>query len=113
MKTSLKTCVAQIFSCCPKNLSCPKFSGGWSPPRAPPPPARTPMVSVFQGLLLVIVIMIDGSEKRNFMLHSKFHSFHVIEKCSKRCLLSDDFTLDIESSFKLNVACRGALSNFV
>ena len=86
---------------------------GAGAPLAPPPPARTPMVSVFQGLLLVIVIMIDGSEKRNFMLHSKFHSFHVIEKCSKRCLLSDDFTLDIESSFKLNVACRGALSNFV
>ena len=69
-------------------------------------------VSVFQGLLLVIVIMIDGSQKRNFMLHSKFQSFHVAEKCSKRCLLSDGFTLDIESSFKLNVACRGALSNF-
>ena len=110
METSLKTCFAQIFSCCPKNLSCPKFWRGWSPPR--PLPARTPMVSVFQGLLLVIVVMIDGSEKRNFMLHSKFQSFHVIEKCSKRCLLSDDFTLDIESSFKLNVACRGALSNF-
>ena len=94
----------------PKNLSCPKFWGAGAP--LAPLPARTPMVSVFQGLLLVIVIMIDGSEKRNFMLHSKFQSFHVIENCSKRCLLSDDFTLDIESSFKLNVACRGALSNF-
>ena len=111
METSLKTFFVQIFSCCPKNLSCPKFWGGWSPPR-PPPPARTPMVSIFQGLLLVIVIMIDGNEKRNFMLHSKFQSFHVIEKYSKRCLLNDDFTLDIESSFKLNVACRGPLSNF-
>ena len=102
------------FLLLPKKSEWPKIFGGLEPPSPPlPPPARTPMVSVFQGLLLVIVIMIDGSEKRNFMLHSKFHSFHVIEKCSKRCLLSDDFTLDIESSFKLNVACRGALSNFV
>ena len=31
---------AQIFSCCPKNLSCPKF-GGAAAPLAPP--ARTPM----------------------------------------------------------------------
>ena len=100
------------FLLLPKKSEWPKIFGGLEPP-SPAPPARTPMVSVFQGLLLVIVIMIDGSEKRNFMLHSKFHSFHVIEKCSKRCLLSDDFTLDIESSFKLNVACRGALSNFV
>ena len=27
MKTSLKTDFAQIFSCCPKNLSCPNFGG--------------------------------------------------------------------------------------
>ena len=40
MKTSLKAGFAQIFSCCPKNLSCPKF-GGAAAPLAPP--ARTPM----------------------------------------------------------------------
>ena len=40
METSLKTGFAQIFSCCPKNLSCPKF-GGAAAPLAPP--ARTPM----------------------------------------------------------------------
>ena len=39
MKTSLKAGFAQIFSCCPKNLSCPKFGGGCSPPR-PPRPVR-------------------------------------------------------------------------
>ena len=38
---SLKTGFAQIFSCCPKNLSCPKF-GEATAPLAPPPPARTP-----------------------------------------------------------------------
>ena len=40
METSLKTGFAQIFSCCPKNLSCPTF-GGAAAPLAPP--ARTPM----------------------------------------------------------------------
>ena len=45
MKTSLKAGFAQIFSCCPKNLSCPKF-GGAAAPLAPP--ARTPMgVTIF------------------------------------------------------------------
>ena len=37
METSLKTGFAQIFSCCPKNLSCPKFMGGLQPPRPPGP----------------------------------------------------------------------------
>ena len=40
METSLKTCFAQIFSRCPKNLSCPKFGGGGGgciPPRPPGP----------------------------------------------------------------------------
>ena len=36
METSLKTGFAQIFSWCPKNLSCPKF-GGAASPLAPPP----------------------------------------------------------------------------
>ena len=40
METSLKPGFAQIFSCCPKNLSCPKFWGGCSPPRPPPRPVR-------------------------------------------------------------------------
>ena len=51
METSLKTGFAQIFSCCPKNLSCPNI-GGAAAPLAPP--ARTPMVAgkshVFPGL---------------------------------------------------------------
>ena len=40
METSLKTGFVQIFSCCPKKLSCPKFGGGCIPAR---PPASTPM----------------------------------------------------------------------
>ena len=44
MQTSLKTGFAQIFLCCPKTLSCPKFGEAAAPPRPPPsPPARTPM----------------------------------------------------------------------
>ena len=41
METSLKTGFAQIFSCCPKKLSCPKFGGAAAPFALP---ARTPMV---------------------------------------------------------------------
>ena len=37
MKTSLKAGFAQIFSCCPKNLSCALIWGGCSPPRLPGP----------------------------------------------------------------------------
>ena len=37
MQTSLKTGFAQIFSCCPKKLSCQKF-GGAAAPLAPPGP---------------------------------------------------------------------------
>ena len=40
METSLKTGFAQIFSCCPKNLSCPNFGGAAA---SLAPPARTPM----------------------------------------------------------------------
>ena len=36
METSLKPGFAQIFSCCPKNLSCPKFGGAAAP--LPPGP---------------------------------------------------------------------------
>ena len=36
METSSKPGFVQIFSCCPKNLSCPKF-GGAAAPLAPPP----------------------------------------------------------------------------
>ena len=48
METSLKIGFAQIFSCCPKKLSCPKFGGATAPLV---PPARTPMLvtSIWQG----------------------------------------------------------------
>ena len=51
METSLKTGFAQIFSRCPKNLSCLKF-GGAAAPLAPP--ARTPMQPVLSHSLFLI-----------------------------------------------------------
>ena len=47
MEASLKGGFAQILSCCPKNLSCPKFGGGAAASVAPA--ARTPMVAVPSG----------------------------------------------------------------
>ena len=44
METSLKTSFAQIFSCCPKVLSCQIFFWGGGAP-TPPLPACTPMYS--------------------------------------------------------------------
>ena len=49
METSLKTDFAQIFSRCPKNLSCPKFGG----PAAPlAPPARTPIFGLMHAWVM-------------------------------------------------------------
>ena len=67
METSLKTGFAQIFSCCPKKLSCPKF-GGAAAPLAPP--ARTPMTLSIErrlktrdthisGLQITISVLLD------------------------------------------------------
>ena len=42
---------AQIFCCCPKKLSCPKF-GGTAAPLAPP--ARTPMATQFWAKIVVV-----------------------------------------------------------
>ena len=45
MGTSLKTGFAQIFSCCPKNLSCPKFGGAAAP--SPPTPSPPPLSGAY------------------------------------------------------------------
>ena len=59
METSLKTGFAQIFSCCPKNLSCPKF-GGAAAPLAPP--ARTPMPNIAE-FFFSLARLIEGLER--------------------------------------------------
>ena len=56
METSLKTGFAQVFSCCPKNLSCPKF-GGSAAPLAPP--ARTPM---WLATLFIVISTVEISK---------------------------------------------------
>ena len=60
MKTSLKAGFAQIFSCCPKNLSCPKF-GGAAAPLAPP--ARTPMWVPVKGSTFQMKIKVSLCNK--------------------------------------------------
>ena len=56
METSLKSSFAQIFSCCPKNLSCPNFGGAALSPPRPPPPARTPMLENKKLYKFVIIV---------------------------------------------------------
>ena len=52
METSLKSGFAQIFSCCPQQLSCPKFGGAAA---LLAPPARTPMtLTTFVGQKLIL-----------------------------------------------------------
>ena len=53
METSLKTGFAQIFSGCPKNLSCPNFGGAAAPP-SPPWPVRLWMHALFSILRLLV-----------------------------------------------------------
>ena len=65
MKTSLKAGFAQIFSCCPKNLSCPKF-GGTAAPLAPT--ALTTMKSnngkIKESFFLILSAYINDSEQK-------------------------------------------------
>ena len=61
METSVKTGFAQIFSCCPKNRSCPNF-GGAAAPLAPP--ARTPMANMnktaFRGVAFIVFMTFEA-----------------------------------------------------
>ena len=54
METSLKTGFAQIFSRCPKNLSCPKFGGAAAPlaPFGPYAYARQSLSEEYQNSCL-------------------------------------------------------------
>ena len=62
METSLKTGFAQVFFCCPKNLSCPNFAGAAAPLA---PPARTPMT--FHNLM-----------SETWVLIGRFHSIRLL-----------------------------------
>ena len=65
METSLKIGFAQIFSCCPKNLSCPNFGGAAATLARP---ARTPMIRI-------------ENKKYNEKLNKAMHKFvRVLDK---------------------------------
>ena len=65
METSLKTGFAQISSCCPKNLSCPKF-GGAAAPLAPP--ARTPMLVYIKFLYMAGFTFLEVTQEGMYKL---------------------------------------------
>ena len=68
METSLKTGFAQIFSCCPKNLSCPNFGGAAAPLASP---ARTPMFRKFEQIMAKLIFdLIDLNYGMNSMKDS-------------------------------------------
>ena len=69
MVTSLKTDFAQIFSRCPKNLSCQKF-GGAAAPLAPP--ARTPME-----------IKLTIWQSKSFWVQSHVQAMSKVGKCKE------------------------------
>ena len=70
METSLKTGFAQIYSCCPKNLSCPKF-GGAAAPLAPP--ARTPMSGLCSSRAWRLLTVFLGWLENLSFLHRNGH----------------------------------------
>ena len=89
METPLKTGFAQIFSCCPKNLSRPKFGGGCSPARPPGPytyaryrircdskrgslkALESKMSICFAVLLFNIAVALAGKEEAVFIVKLK------------------------------------------
>ena len=72
METSLKTDFAQIFSRCPKNLSCPKFGRAAAPLG---PPARTPMTKS-HACLYPFDTPIKSLYFRSFVVSGLFARFH-------------------------------------
>ena len=82
METSLKTGFAQIFSCCPKNLSCPNFGG----PAAPlaPPPVRL-CLAVRSALPSILSLKISVGQRT---MSSQYH--HLI--CPDKILVGQSFS---------------------
>ena len=85
MELSLKIGFAQIFSCCPKNLSCPKFwgGGGCSPPR-PARPVRPRSIKKEKKESRVCVNRLEEKKKRRLcrscgnrrLIPSRYVKFH-------------------------------------
>ena len=78
----LKTGFAQISSRCPKNLSCPDFGGGCSPP-CPPRPIRlskTQLLMTSQTLELVLTLKL---EKNIIYWHQSAESQKLFRVCQE------------------------------
>ena len=62
METSLKTGFAKIFSCCPNNLSSPKFGWGGGGGLQSPSPSTGPYAYVCSGIPLVLYALISSQD---------------------------------------------------
>ena len=88
IKTSVKTGFAQIFSCCSKNRSCPKFwgegGGGCSLSRLVSlsislvTPARTPMLIFIRLFLQVLQLNLNLKHKMMIMIVKKLTHFSIV-----------------------------------
>ena len=72
MKTSLKAGLAQIFSCCSKNLSCPKF-GAAAAPLAPPTGAPMWRGHLCQNTVKCLKYFCNWLSHLRFTSKSDFH----------------------------------------
>ena len=86
METALKPGFAKIFSCCPKNTSCPKFKGA-AAPLDPPPPTRTPMAVIRSRIEFFLTSM------RKLKIPSII-SFHLAGK-KNTCSCYEDFVFSL------------------
>ena len=86
METSLKAGFAQIFSCCPKILSCPKF-GGAAAPLAPA--ARTPMGGRGRELSL------SRSREENFSCRDRSQEMYKKAWCTCKLVVSTYCCFDV------------------
>ena len=82
MATSLKTGFAQIFSCCPKNRSCPKFGGAAAP--LVPRPVRL-CLAVRSALPSILSLKISVGQRT---MSSQYH--HLI--CPDKILVGQSFS---------------------
>ena len=102
METSLKTGFAQIFSCCPKNLSRPKFGGGGcSPPRSPGPYAYVQML--FTCLFNCSLLPIDSPSRSLANTGTTYQGSWILAQCTEISLSS---FVRKQISMIMHVSCR-------
>ena len=113
METSLKAGFAQIFSCCPKNLSCPKFGGAAA---LLAPPARTPMYRRLQNSRVFFAKSVKKSVKRRvrvLRVRSALACSRVLEYAKIRTVLQFTSTVLTILLDKGDLVIRGTLPSQV